>query len=222
VTNPLPTAGGAEPESRDSARTNAPRTVRSFDRVVSLADCADVARSFAGIAKSEARWVWEGRRRVILLTVAGEDGAAVAAIPTIHNLADEIHDQSDGHLDVRIRSFEHLTFDVEAGIFLDAGYDEARVLAAIRSRLHDVFSFARRELAQRVAMSEVGAEIQAVPGVLAVDLDADGIWFTGSARPTEPVLRSRPGRRGPGGDLEPAQLLTINVDPAGIVLGRRR
>jgi predicted phage baseplate assembly protein len=221
VTNPLPTSGGADPETRDTARTNAPRTVQTFDRVVTLDDCANLARSFAGIGKSEARWVWEGRRRVILLTIAGNDGAAVGAIPTIRNLAAEIRDKSDGHLAVRILACEARTFDLEAGIFLVDGYDEARVMAEVRARLIAAFSFARRELAQRVSVSEVGASIQAVPGVLAVDLDANGIWFSGEARPTEPVLRSRPGRRGPDG-LLPAQLVTINTASGGIVVGRRR
>jgi len=220
VTNPLPTAGGTEPESRDGARTNAPRTVLTFDRVVSLDDAATFATSFARIAKSDAVWVWEGRRRVILLTVAGEGGATVATVPTIHDLAAQIHDKSDGHLAVRILPHEALTFNVEAGIFLDEGHDESRVLADVRSRLVDQFSFERRDLAQRVSVSEVGAAIQAVRGVLAVDLDADGIWITGKARPAEPVLRARRGRRGKHG-LEAAQLLTINTAPGGIVIARR-
>jgi hypothetical protein len=221
VTNPLPASGGADPESRDAARVNAPLTVQTFDRVVTLDDCANLARSFAGIGKSEARWIWEGRRRVILLTIAGVDGAAVAAIPTIRNLAAEIRDKSDGHLAVRILACELRTFDLEAGVFLVDGYDETRVLAEVRARLLATFSFARRGLAQRVSVSEAGAAIQAVPGVLAVDLDADGIWFTGEARPTAPVLRSLPGRPGPDGPL-PAQLVTISRAPNGIVLGRRR
>lgn len=221
VSNPLPTSGGADPETRDAARTNAPRTVQTFDRVVTLDDCANLARSFAGIAKSEARWVWEGRRRVILLTIAGVDGAAAAPIPTIRNLAAEIRAKSDGHLAVRIIPCGLRTFDLEAGVFVVDGYDETRVLADVRSRLLDTFSFARRGLAQRVSVSEVGAAIQAVPGVLAVDLDSDGIWFTGETRPDAPILRSMPGRRGPAG-LLPAQLVTINGAPSGIVLGRRR
>lgn len=221
VTNPLPTAGGAESESRDRARTNAPRSVLTFDRVVSLDDCANLARSFAGIAKSEARWVWEGHHRVILLTIAGDKGAPVAAVPTIRNLAAEIRRQSDGHLVVRILPYASRTFDLEAGVFLADGSEEADVLAAVRAGLLEAFSFTRRELAQRVSVSEVGATIQAIPGVRAVDLDSDGIWFTGEARPSDPVLISRPGRYGSGG-LEAAELLTVNAAPGGIVIGRRQ
>ena len=45
VTNPLPASGAADPESRDSARANAPLTVLAMGRVVSLRDAEDFARA---------------------------------------------------------------------------------------------------------------------------------------------------------------------------------
>ena len=42
-------------------------------------DYADFARTFAGIAKAYALWIDDGRARGIYLTVAGPDGAAIAA-----------------------------------------------------------------------------------------------------------------------------------------------
>ena len=49
--NPTAANGGADPESRDQSRTNAPNTVRTFGRIVSLQDFADQARQFAGWLK---------------------------------------------------------------------------------------------------------------------------------------------------------------------------
>jgi hypothetical protein len=54
VTNPAGAAGGADPESLDQARTNAPNTVRTFGRIVSLRDFEDAAREFAGVAKAHS------------------------------------------------------------------------------------------------------------------------------------------------------------------------
>ena len=67
--------GRRGPESRDDARKNAPLTVLTLDRAVSLQDYEDFARTFAGVAKAQAVWVWDGRKRSVFLTVAGPDGA---------------------------------------------------------------------------------------------------------------------------------------------------
>ncbi|MGA7206695.1 MAG: hypothetical protein WBX27_18945, partial [Specibacter sp.] len=48
VNNPLRSTGGADPETRDAARANAPLAVTALDRLVSVADYADFARTFAG------------------------------------------------------------------------------------------------------------------------------------------------------------------------------
>ena len=59
------------PKSRDDARRNAPLTVLTLDRAVSLQDYEDFSRTFAGIAKAQAVWVWNGRKRAVFITVAG-------------------------------------------------------------------------------------------------------------------------------------------------------
>ncbi|HEY4572806.1 MAG TPA: hypothetical protein VIJ26_02550, partial [Thermoanaerobaculia bacterium] len=77
VTNPVPATGAADPEARDQARRNAPMTVLTLDRVVSLRDFEDFARSFSGIGKAQARMLWAAGRRLVHLTLAGVDGAPV-------------------------------------------------------------------------------------------------------------------------------------------------
>jgi len=59
-----------------------------------------------------------------------------------------------------------------------------------------------------------------VAGVLAADLDADGIRFTGEAPPKAPILVAETGRAGPAGP-RPAQLITINPASGGIHIARR-
>ena len=55
VINPLRASGGADRETRDQARKNAPLAVRALDRLVSTQDYADFARTFAGIGKASRR-----------------------------------------------------------------------------------------------------------------------------------------------------------------------
>ena len=54
VINPLAASGGADREEIDQARTNAPLAVTAFDRLVSVQDFEDFARTFAGIGKASA------------------------------------------------------------------------------------------------------------------------------------------------------------------------
>lgn len=221
VTNPLPASGGVDPESRDNARTNAPRTVLTFDRVVSLDDYAHFSRSYAGVAKAQASWVWSGWDRIAYVSVAGDRGDAVAAGSVVESgLAGAIRAVGDPHRGFRIASYEPLTFDVAAGVFLEPGSDWATVQAAVVAALREAFGFAARDLGQSVNGSEVIAAIQGVQGVAAVALVPGGFHLTGADPPPGPVLVALPGRSTPQGP-RPAQLVTINPDAAGIDIGRR-
>src|SRR5207244_5179489 len=67
VTNPLAARGGADQEVVDDARANAPATVRTFGRAVSIEDFADLVRANGEVAKAQAIWVWDGLERAIHL-----------------------------------------------------------------------------------------------------------------------------------------------------------
>src|SRR5690606_28817649 len=75
--NPVPATGAEDPEQLDDARGNAPLTVRTLDRIVSLRDYADFARAFAGVGKADAVALWDGRRRVVAVTIASASGSVV-------------------------------------------------------------------------------------------------------------------------------------------------
>ena len=54
VINETPATGGADPESNDSIRYNAPRSLRSLNRAVTLEDFSNLALSVDGISKANA------------------------------------------------------------------------------------------------------------------------------------------------------------------------
>jgi hypothetical protein len=54
VTNPVPARGAEGPERLADARRNAPLTLLTFERVVSLLDYEDYARAYPGIGKARA------------------------------------------------------------------------------------------------------------------------------------------------------------------------
>lgn len=212
VTNPLPSAGAADPESRDEARQNAPFSVRTLGRVVSLLDSEDFARSFAGIGKAQAEWVWSGLRRVVFLTVAGAGGQALLeGLPPLTNLRAALEAAREPTLPAQVGAWTPLTFRLRARVLLEDGYLPDKVRVAVRAALLEAFGFERRAFGEGVAKSEVLAAIQAVEGVKAVDLDA--LDFSGGSWGLETFLPVRRARwSDTAGRILPAELLTLAAD----------
>ena len=87
VINPVAASGGADPDDRDTARSNVPLATAALDRLVAVRDYADFARTFAGIGKAAAVKVSDGRRQVVHLTIAGVDDIPIATTSDLyHNL----------------------------------------------------------------------------------------------------------------------------------------
>lgn len=175
VINPLRASGGADRESRDQARRNAPLAVMSLDRLVSTPDYADFARSFAGIAKADAAELSDGHRTVVHVTVAGTDDIPIDTGSDLFiNLRRALIDLGDSFQPVQLATRDLLLLVVSAGVRIDPDYRWESVVAELRAKLLDAFGFERRELAQDVTASEVLSAMQSVRGVVYVDLDAFG------------------------------------------------
>jgi predicted phage baseplate assembly protein len=176
VVNPLDATGGADPESRDSARENAPLTVTALDRLVSVRDYEDFARTFAGIGKAMATRRSDGSRQLVHVTIAGVDDAPLApSSDTFRSLRAALRLHGDPGLPVRVALRELLLIVVQAGIGIDPDHRFDLVEPRIRAALLDAFGFARRQLGQDVVRSQVISVIQAVEGVAYVDLDVLGV-----------------------------------------------
>jgi predicted phage baseplate assembly protein len=172
ATNPLPTSGAADPEQLDDARQNAPFTVRTLDRIVSLQDYEDFARAFAGISKAQAAMLWDGEKRLVHVTVAAANGEAVAKdSPLFQHLLQAIESAGDVGQPFRLDSYHLRLFNLEAAILVDQRYVAEKVLAAILTTLQDTFAFQQRAFGQPVTQSELLAVIQAVAGVVSVVLE---------------------------------------------------
>lgn len=219
VINPVPAAGGVDPEDRDSARQNAPLSVRTLDRIVSLRDFEDFAAAFAGVGKAQAVWLWDGEQRLVHLTVSGVEGVSIDPGSTLYrNLAAAIDTVRPAHQPLKLAPGVVLRFGVEAKVRINPDYRSAAVLSAVRSALGQAFGFSARYYGQPVSGSEVLAVMQRVPGVERVDLDSlrlcDGL---SGSRVTGPDgrLRAR-GARWQSQQILAAQLLLL--DPTAVTL----
>ena len=175
VINPLRASGGADRESRDQARKNAPLAVMALDRLVAVQDYADFARTFAGVAKAVATRITNGRRELVHVTIAGADDSPIDRTSDLYrNLLKALHDLGDPALPVQVASRERLLLALQANVSIRPDRTWEVVVEAMRRRLLDAFSFERRELGQDVLLSEVISVLQAVPGVSYVDVDTLG------------------------------------------------
>jgi hypothetical protein len=186
VTNPLATSGAEDPETLDTARQNAPTTVKTLDRIVSLTDYEDFARTFAGIAKASVTSLWDGARTLVHLTISGADGAAFGPEDkTYINLVDAIDAARPRGQPLRIDSGDRVPVTVGAEVWIHPDYTAESVLAEVRASLEAAYCFDTREYAAPLAASEVMARIQAIDGVEGTRFTA--FHRTGDADPTSPA-----------------------------------
>lgn len=229
VTNPLPATGAEEPETLDNARANAPLKVRTFDRIVSLKDFEDFARSYAGVGKAQAISFKNGETEFVHITVA-------AAIPIANTnkgafpnylvepesklygrLIEAIKKASDSTQRFVVDTYQPNFFELAAKIWIDPRYEPSSVMSEAEAVLKTTFSFQNRDFGQPVSAAEVISVIHKVRGITAVDLDK---FYRideppiGDQEPDE-ILKSETAKF-VGEKWKRAQLLLIN--PAGIRL----
>jgi hypothetical protein len=175
VINPLRASGGADKENRDQARKNAPLAVKALDRLVSVQDYEDFSRTFAGIGKARATELSDGRRQLVHVTIAGVDDIPIDKNSDLYrSLRQSLLDYGDLYQAIQLEVRELVLIVIDAKVRILPDYQWESVVTQLRSALLDAFSFERRELGQDVLLSEVLSVMQAVRGVVYVDIDQLG------------------------------------------------
>jgi predicted phage baseplate assembly protein len=202
--NPLPASGGAEPEDAASIRKNAPNTVRTFGRIVSLRDFEDAAREFAGVAKARAFIEWDREWQSVKLIIAGDDGAMLVG-QSYETLVADLNSRRDPNRRLRVLNYCPVDVQLSLQVHSDPAYLPEDVLANVTAALEEFFAFANLNLGQTIALSEVYYVIHSADGVVGAEItrfriDPDSphgceATTTPFVHPTEPlqqVLRIRP------------------------------
>jgi predicted phage baseplate assembly protein len=240
VINPVPATGGADRETTDQARSNAATGISALDRLVSVSDYEDFARSFAGIAKASAARLPAGGATRLHLTVAGSDDIPIDATSALHrNLVEALARYGDPDLPVVVGTRERLVVLLQAGLKIDAAYEFGPVQTQVLAALLAAFGFDRRQLGQALDPGEVVAAIQNVPGVEYATLDVlavvsgtkeDGTpkALTDLAKDLSSKVKKPPSNlpipvalaRRVNGVLRPAQIAYLATDLPGTLLFR--
>jgi hypothetical protein len=183
-------------------------------RAVSLQDYEDFARTFSGIAKAQAVWVWDGRKRSIFLTVAGPGGEVLAEDGSvITKLKEALRAYGDPFVAFTVKTYRQAFFRLEGTVTIHSDHVSETVMAEVPADLQRRYVFEARAFGQPVALSEAIAAIQSSAGVVAVDIDT----FARNDVPTPAIqprlIADRPAM-GADGLVPAAELLLL--DPASL------
>jgi hypothetical protein len=170
VTNPAEATGGADPESIEQARENAPTTVRTFGRAVSMRDFEDLVRTSGEVAKALATWVWNREARAVHLTIAAQEGQLFtpADLTRIHA---SLTSQRDPNHALFLDNYVQVPVVVTATVHVKANYVASKVENASRTALLAALSFDSLRFGQPLDLSQIYAVLHQVDGVSFVDID---------------------------------------------------
>ncbi|MFF9021904.1 putative baseplate assembly protein [Streptomyces eurythermus] len=203
VTNPLPATGGSDADGPGLTRRTIPLAVSALDRLVSPADYEDFARSRAGIGRAAARELFDGRRRVLHVTVAGTDDVPLAD-DNLRPLRRALTEYGDPDLPVRVDARELVLLLIAAKVKLAPDHVWDTVEPRLRQALLRRLGYEGRELGRPARLSEVLATAHTVPGVDHIDVDV----FTGVPASAAPdritALLTGPGTPRPTVPAHPA------------------
>lgn len=178
VVNPLPSTGGADAETRDQGRRNAPLATTALDRLVSTQDYADFARTFAGVSKASSVELPGSNGQVVHVTIAGLDDIPIAESSDLfRNLRTAMIRYGDPLQPLQLAVRDRILLVMSAGVRVKADYLWEKVEPKVRAAVLDVFGFDKRDLGQDAFLSEAIAAMQAVEGVEYVDVDSFGGVF---------------------------------------------
>jgi predicted phage baseplate assembly protein len=178
VTNPEPTSGGADRESADQIRANAPASIRTFGRAVSIDDYTSLTLSFPGVERARAAWVrvdHQGHpvRPAVHITIAASNGLPLAQQTSFaRRLRDFLDASRDPNIPLRLLDFDPVDVYCRAKVVVapDHGHKATNraavaALSATANPDGSVGFFAALGFGESVYLSAVYAALAAVEGV---------------------------------------------------------
>jgi len=178
VGNPLPAAGGAEPESGDQVRRDAPYAFQVQERAVTEADCAEVTERSREVQRAAATFRWTGSWHTVFVTADRFGGKPVdAAFETRLRAWLEKYRMAGYDLEVDAPVFVPLEIGMHVCVL--PGHFRSDVAEQVTAVLSDkvlpdgrlgLFHPDNLTFGQPVYLSSVLAAVHSVTGVQSVDV----------------------------------------------------
>lgn len=166
VRNPVPVAGGADPDLPSALRRNGPASTLTFGRAISAADYEAVAVRTPGVDRAKAVWAFNPAEQRPVITVYVGDTQAAAGLARTALAA-----SGDPNRPVAVTAASPIRLQLGCTLIVAADRPPAAVTAAATAALLDpdigLFSPAGLAIGQVLYRSQLDA-VLSVPGVLAV------------------------------------------------------
>ena len=182
--NPLPAQGGAEPETLDAIRLNAPEAFRTQERAVTTDDYARAAERHPDVQRAAARLRWTGSWYTVFLMLDRRNGKPVDAEFKATMRAFLERFRLAGY-DFEFADPVHVPLDIQLQICVASGYFAADVKAALLEAFtasvdrHGRPGFFHPDgytFGTPLYLSAVVARAMAVAGVASVDIRRFQRW----------------------------------------------
>lgn len=164
-------AGGADPETNDQIRANAPRAFRSQRRLVTLADFSDAAIGVPGVLRANAA---AGAFSSVTVWIVGASGGQ----PTtnlINRVQAALNDRVLAGVTVTVGTpvFVNVNVGASGNALTVKAYDNVKqgvVKANVETAIRSLLALSNVNFGQRLTVSDLYAAIMSVPGVQYVNI----------------------------------------------------
>ena len=168
--------GGADSESNDSIRVNAPKSIRALNRAVSLSDYSSLAVQVSGVAAANS--VAEVYSSVTIYFRPFGDSGLQSDNITKSNVFNNLEAQLLNYMTDKVPPGTTLTFQppsyIKANLYLAAvvlpQYKQSQVLAKINAVLTELFALDNVTFEDRITIQDVSGTVSAVEGVSRVQM----------------------------------------------------
>jgi predicted phage baseplate assembly protein len=172
---PMPASGGDDMEGVESLRTNAPASLLTLERAVSLEDFANLAVSQSGIWQANAFTGANamGRQESVQVVIVPAGGAELdeqlnTVVPeyVLEKQREFLLYHALPGVAVTVTPFEPVLVNMSITVRVkSAEYDPEQIKQAVRQALKSAFSLEDRHLGQPLYRSELYKVVEAVKGV---------------------------------------------------------
>jgi predicted phage baseplate assembly protein len=187
VWNPMPAAGGSEPEALEQVRQFAPQAFRVQERAVTPADWSEVAQRQTGVQKAAARLRWTGSWYTAFVTIDRQGGAAVDS-----GFKDQMGTALDRYrlagYDLEINGPRSVPLEIQLQVCVKPGYFRSNVRLALLKAFQTFFDPDNFTFGQPLYLSQVYQAAMSVDGVQSVQVIRFKRWGKAEAGEKEAGL----------------------------------